>query len=261
MSYRSGVSVRHQPAHPDTLAGVAAAHVGPGGRRHAVSGGRLDCPTGHLPSGAQRSGPVRHSAATLGCKRSDGTRVVDRPASGLTNLRELPSAPTWSFPPRSWTSRVQWIPPSANDSRLLVGTRPGGRIRSDGGETWDDHRPGPQHDVHAPARHQRARGQAYKACRAGASFGLDVGGTRHPAVGGRDRHYTWGLAVDPVDLDCWDVSAAGGPRQAHAPVPGCGHLAHRQSRLALATVGRPWQDPLVDRAASGDRRTANRYHV
>jgi hypothetical protein len=34
---------------------------------------------------------------------------------------------------------------------------------------------------------------------------------------GRDRHYTWGLAVDPNDPDCWFISACPGPREAHNP--------------------------------------------
>ena len=30
----------------------------------------------------------------------------------LTGLLDLPSRPTWSFPPRPWTSHVRWIAPS-----------------------------------------------------------------------------------------------------------------------------------------------------
>ena len=64
----------------------------------------------------------------------------------LASLREIPSAPTWSFPPRPWTSHVRWIAPSPHDAALLlVGIELGGVMRSeDGGETWSDHRPGAQ---------------------------------------------------------------------------------------------------------------------
>src|SRR5688500_11657218 len=64
----------------------------------------------------------------------------------LSALRELPSAPTWSFPPRPWTSHVRWIAPSPHEAALLlVGIELGGLMRSDdGGETWADHRPGAQ---------------------------------------------------------------------------------------------------------------------
>jgi hypothetical protein len=30
----------------------------------------------------------------------------------LRALLDLPSSPTWSFPPRPWTSHVRWIPPN-----------------------------------------------------------------------------------------------------------------------------------------------------
>lgn len=43
----------------------------------------------------------------------------------------------------------------------------------------------------------------------------DGGGTWEAADAGRDRHYTWALAVDRSNTDCWFVSASPGPRQAH----------------------------------------------
>ena len=36
-----------------------------------------------------------------------------------------------------------------------------------------------------------------------------------PADAGRDRNYTWSVAVDPDDPDCWYVSASTGPFAAH----------------------------------------------
>jgi photosystem II stability/assembly factor-like uncharacterized protein len=135
----------------------------------------------------------------------------------LESLRALPSAPTWSFPPRPWTSHVRWIAPSPHEgSLLLVGIELGGLMRSrDGGETWEDHRPGAQRDVHALAWHPRARDRAYEAGGGGAAWSSDGGETWDPADEGRDRHYTWALAVDPEDPDCWYVSASPGPMQAH----------------------------------------------
>src|SRR5713226_3900878 len=71
----------------------------------------------------------------------------------LSALRSIPSAPTWSFPPRPWTSHVRWIAPNPHDAALLiVGIELGGLMySSDGGQTWADHRPGAQRDVHALA--------------------------------------------------------------------------------------------------------------
>ena len=83
----------------------------------------------------------------------------------LDALLELPSQPTWSFPPRPWTSHVRWIAPSPHDAALLlVGLELGGLMRStDGGATWQDHRPGAQPDVHSLAWHPRVSGRAYEA--------------------------------------------------------------------------------------------------
>jgi hypothetical protein len=55
--------------------------------------------------------------------------------SDLETLRELPSAPTWSFPPRPWTSHVRWIALSDHDPELIfAGIELGGVMRStDGG--------------------------------------------------------------------------------------------------------------------------------
>ena len=136
----------------------------------------------------------------------------------LEALRRLPSAPTWSYPPRPWTSHVRWIAPHpAEAGLLLAGIELGGLMRSDdGGETWQDHRPGAQKDVHCLAWHPQAAGRAYQAAGGGAAWSDDGGRTWQAADEGRDRHYVWGLAVDPSDPDQWFVSASPGPRQAHS---------------------------------------------
>lgn len=139
----------------------------------------------------------------------------------LEALRRIPSAPTWSFPPRPWTSHVRWIAPSPHDAGvLLVGIELGGVMRTeDGGETWADHRPGAKLDAHALAWHPRARGRAYEAAGDGAAWSSDGGDTWQPADAGRDRGYVWALSVDPLDPDTWYVSAAPGPFHAHGDRP------------------------------------------
>jgi len=135
----------------------------------------------------------------------------------LDSLLELPSRPTWRFPPRPWTSHVRWIAPSPHDaSLLLVGIELGGLMRSsDGGRTWEDHRPGAQRDVHCLAWHPSVPGRAYEAGGGGAAFSVDGGETWSAADDGRDRNYTWALAVDPDDPELWYVSASTGPFAAH----------------------------------------------
>jgi hypothetical protein len=135
----------------------------------------------------------------------------------LTGLLDLPSRPTWSFPPRPWTSHVRWIAPSPHDADVvLAGIELGGLMRStDGGETWEDQRPGSQPDVHSLAWHREVEGRAYEAGGGGAAWSEDWGDTWSPADDGRDRHYTWSVAVDPADPELWYVSASTGPFAAH----------------------------------------------
>jgi photosystem II stability/assembly factor-like uncharacterized protein len=135
----------------------------------------------------------------------------------LAGLLELPSRPTWSFPPRPWTSHLRWIAPSPHDADVvLAGIELGGLMRStDGGETWQDQRPGSQPDVHSLAWHPRVPGRAYEAGGGGAAWSDDAGDTWHRADDGRDRHYTWSVAVDPEDPELWYVSASTGPFAAH----------------------------------------------
>ena len=99
---------------------------------------------------------------------------------------------------------------------LLVGIELGGLMRStDGGLTWQDHRPGAQPDVHSLAWHPRVPARAYEAGGGGAAWSGDAGDTWQPADEGRDRHYTWAVTVDPEDPERWYVSASTGPFAAH----------------------------------------------
>jgi hypothetical protein len=163
-------------------------------------------------------GPV-DGAVYAGCEPSMLFRSRDGGAAWeeLASLRAIPSAPSWSFPPRPWTSHVRWIAPSPHDpDRLLAGIELGGvMLTADGGATWKDHRPGAQPDCHALAWHPTAEGRAYEAGGGGAAWSHDGGDTWHGADEGRDRDYTWALTVDPGDADRWYVSASTGPFQAH----------------------------------------------
>jgi photosystem II stability/assembly factor-like uncharacterized protein len=204
------------PRNPDTV----YAGLREGGVRRTVDGGStwVDCA---LPEPGVFSLAVSAAdgAVYAGTEPSRLFRSDDRGESWreLDALLELPSRPTWSFPPRPWTSHVRWIAPSPHDADLLlVGIELGGLMRSDdGGESWDDHRPGAQPDVHSLAWHPRVPARAYEAGGGGAAFSTDAGETWQPADDGRDRHYTWSVAVDPHDPDCWYVSASTGPFAAH----------------------------------------------
>jgi photosystem II stability/assembly factor-like uncharacterized protein len=174
--------------------------------------------------------------------RSDDRGETWRELSGLL---DLPSHPTWSFPPRPWTSHVRWIAPSPHDADvILAGIELGGLMRStDGGETWQDHRPGAQTDVHSLAWHPEAAGRAYEAGGQGAAWSDDAGDTWHPADDGRDRHYTWSVAVDPVDPELWYVSASSGPFAAHGRRDPEAHV-YRRSNGGWDALAGGLPDPL-----------------
>jgi hypothetical protein len=165
----------------------------------------------------------------------------------LETLLELPSQPTWSFPPRPWTSHVRWIAPSPHDGDLiLVGIELGGLMRStDGGATWADHRPGAQPDVHSLAWHPHVPGRAYEAGGGGAAFSRDSGDTWEPADDGRDRHYTWSVGVDPDDPDVWYVSASTGPFAAHGRGDPQAHIYRRQAAEPWRALGGGLPEPLA----------------
>lgn len=155
----------------------------------------------------------------------------------LDALLDLPSRPSWRFPPRPWTSHVRWIAPSPHDADLiLVGIELGGLMRtSDGGASWQDHRPGAQPDAHSLAWHPKIGGRAYEAGGGGAAYSEDAGETWQPADAGRDRHYTWSVAVDGDDPELWYVSASTGPYAAHGK-------GDPQARIYRRRASERWQE-------------------
>jgi hypothetical protein len=179
------------------------------------------------------------AAIYAGTEPSNLYRSEDDGATWQTfpRLPELPSAPTWSFPPRPSTSHVRWIASHPSDPETIyVGIELGGVMRSrDGGATWEDRKPGSQLDSHALATHPAAPDRVYEAAGGGIAWSEDAGGTWRPLDAGTDRHYTWGLAVDNVDPDLWYVSATYGAREAHRNNGDARALIYRKRGDA------PWQ--------------------
>lgn len=166
--------------------------------------------------------------------RSDdgGTTWREQPA-----LRAIPSAPTWSFPPRPWTSHVRCLvaDPVAT-GRLFAGIEAGGVMRSlDGGETWEDSKPGAQRDAHTLATHPGAPGRIYEASGGGFTETRDGGATWQRADDGLDWRYLWGLAADPADPETLIVSASRSARHAHSP-------GSAEATLYRRTAGDAWQE-------------------
>ena len=154
----------------------------------------------------------------------------------LDALLELASRPTWSFPPRPWTSHVRWIAPNPHDADLLlVGIELGGLMRStDGGETWQDHRPGAQPDVHSLAWHPRAEGARTRRA-AAAPRGATTPATRGSPPTTAATATTRGRSPSiPTIPDCWYVSASTGPFAAHGG-------RDPQAQIYRRRGGEPWQ--------------------
>ncbi len=151
-------------------------------------------------------------------------------------LRDLPSRPSWSFPPRPWTHHVRWLAPDpVAPERLYVSIEAGGVVRTvDGGRTWEDRRASTPRDVHTLRTHRLAPGRLYAAAGDGYAESHDAGETwQHLEVELR-QHYLWSVAVDPADPDTVVVTAASGPRQAHSP-------DYAESTVYRRDIGGVWQ--------------------
>jgi len=161
----------------------------------------------------------------------------------LTALRELPSAPTWSFPPRPYTSHVRWITPDPLVAgRIFAAIEAGALVRSlDGGETWEDRKPTGPFDTHTLVMHRLAPDRLYSA--AGDGFmepgngfvrSDDGGETWYRPDEGLQYHYLWSVAVNPADPDTIVISASPGPQQAHS-------LPYAESAIYRRSDGDQWQ--------------------
>ena len=152
----------------------------------------------------------------------------------LPALRELPSEPTWSFPPRPWTHHVRTIAPHpADPARLSVGIELGGVMRSDDfGVTWRDHNPEAHSDAHALLTHRGRPDRIYEIAGQGIAVSDDGGDTWTRREASLDRHYAWAGAVDPNRPDRWYAAVSRSPFAAHGGGDG--------EAVLLRTEGNGW---------------------
>lgn len=232
---RAALSIAPDPHDPDTL------HVGlgSGGVRSSRDGGRTwsrmvlanRVVTALAVSAADRAvyAGTEPSALLRSDDGGEGWRELDA-------MLEVPSAPRWSWPPKPWTSRVRAIAPSPHAAgTVLVGIEVGALLRTtDGGVTWQDHRPGARRDVHAIAWHPRDFARAYMVGSDGTSLSRDAGDTWERAEDGLDRDYLWPLAVDPVDPERWYTAASTDPITAHFG-------DDPRARVYRRRAGEPWR--------------------
>ena len=182
----------------------------------------------------QRSGV---SAVYAGTEPSNLYRSEDGGQSWrkLPALRELPSASSWSFPPRPWTHHVRTIALHPTDPDwLAVGIELGGVMRSsDRGKTWVDHNPKAYSDAHQLLTHPLAPERLYEAAGQGIARSDDRGDTWRRLDGRLDRHYAWAHTIDPADPDLWYVAVSRSPSAAHGGGDG--------QALLLRSRGNGWE--------------------
>ncbi len=135
----------------------------------------------------------------------------------LRALRELPSEPDWSFPPRPWTHHVRTIALHPTDPDwLAVGIELGGVMRSlDAGASWIDHNPEAHSDAHQLLTHPLAPERLYEAAGQGIARSENRGATWTRVENGLDRRYAWAQAIDPGNPDLWYVAVSRSAFAAH----------------------------------------------
>jgi photosystem II stability/assembly factor-like uncharacterized protein len=136
----------------------------------------------------------------------------------LRALVELPSASTWSFPPRPDTHHVRWIAlDPIRPARLFVAIEAGALVHSDdGGRTWQDRAPTGPLDTHTLVIHAHEPTRMYAAAGDGYFESHDAGATWEKLENGLRNRYVWGCVVDPDDPDTVIISAAQSPMAAHS---------------------------------------------
>jgi hypothetical protein len=161
----------------------------------------------------------------------------------LKAFAQLPSAPTWSFPPRPETSHVRWITPDPLVSgRIFVAIEAGALVRSlDGGEHWEDRRPDAPYDTHTLVMHSKAPDRLYSAAGDGYSHpgrgyneSNDGGDSWRRPDEGLKHNYLVSVAVDPADPKTIVVSGAASPAEAHGRSGARSFIYRKQGET-------PWQ--------------------
>lgn len=165
--------------------------------------------------------------------------------SATAALADLPSSPTWSFPPRPESHHVRWIAcHPAEPGRLWVAIEAGALVTTaDGGESWEDRVPGGPRDTHEIAIHPD-RPERLRVAAGDGYFESDDGGTTWSSPeDGLEVGYLRSVAVDPGDPDAVIVSAASHAHAAYAAGRSDGRLYRREGGGRWRRVTGGWPDP------------------
>lgn len=139
----------------------------------------------------------------------------------LPSFRKIFSRRFWFSPAEApFTAYIQGIALSPVDPNMIViGIEAGAVVRStDGGKTWQDHRPGALRDCHSITFHSSQGNWVYEAggTGAGTAISRDDGNTWVQNRAGLDRHYGWACAADPLHPEISYLSVSLSPSKAHS---------------------------------------------
>jgi len=152
----------------------------------------------------------------------------------LHTLMTLPSAKTWSFPPRPETHHVQSIlPDRARPFRLHVAIEAGALVRSDDdGVTWCDRVSSSPKDTHSLAVHSQDPTRLHSAAGDGYFESVNDGDSWRRMTDGLEHQYCWSVAVGSADPTTLLLTASKSAYGAHYKESACSTVYRRSGNTA-----------------------------
>lgn len=198
----------------------------------AVSRAEQGVSGGHAYVGTEPSAVWRSADAGGTWQRAEG-------------LLDLPSSPTWSFPPRPETHHVRWIAcHPVEPGRLYVAIEAGALVTTpDGGRTWKDRPRVAPYDTHELAIHPDRPDFLRVAAGDGYWESEDGGGSWRSPEDGLEVTYLRSVAIDPGDPGVVVASAASHPHSAYMAGRSDGRLVRREGEGRWRRVTAGWPDP------------------
>lgn len=224
------------------------------GLRRSDDGGRTWVPAGlegeHVTAVAAAPvgvGSTGSGAVYAGTEPSAVWRSTDDGAGWEPSpeLLDLPSAPTWSFPPRPETHHVRWIAcDPSRAGRLYVAIEAGALVTTpDGGRTWTDRPEIAPYDTHELAIHPERPDLLRVSAGDGYWESADAGTSWTSPEDGLDVTYLRSVAIDPGNPEVVVVSAASHPHAAYMAGRSDGRLYRREGSGRWRRVAEGWPDP------------------
>jgi photosystem II stability/assembly factor-like uncharacterized protein len=163
----------------------------------------------------------------------------------LETLMTLPSAKSWSFPPRPETHHVQSILPDlAHPSRLHVAIEAGALVYShDAGCTWRDRVSSAPRDTHCLAVHPLDPIRLHSAAGDGYFESVDGGDSWRRVVDGLEHQYCWSVAISLADSKTLLLSTSKSAYGAHYKESANSILYRRTGTDAWKPVRKGLPDP------------------